>query len=108
MVFSISLAEFNDIVTLQNVITAIQRAELVMRIAEEIEGNIAELGNDGRLVRMQLEELLRDVENEELYIIKDYMLYNHIEKLLNTLNMLLKIIVEKHIISWGKLLKRKF
>ena len=49
--------EFNDIVTLQNVIVAIQRAEMVMRIADEIEENIYELGNDGRLVRMQLEEI---------------------------------------------------
>ncbi|MBP3801005.1 MAG: DNA integrity scanning diadenylate cyclase DisA [Clostridia bacterium] len=65
--------EFNDIVTLQNVITVLQRAEMVMRIAEEIEKNIAELGSDGRLVRMQLEELLGDIENEELFIIKDYM-----------------------------------
>ncbi|MBR3003415.1 MAG: DNA integrity scanning diadenylate cyclase DisA [Clostridia bacterium] len=65
--------EFNDIVTLQNVITVIQRAEMVMRIAEEIEENISELGSDGRLVRMQLEELLGDTENEELLIIKDYM-----------------------------------
>ena len=65
--------EFNDIVTLQNVITVIQRAEMVMRIAEEIEENISELGNDGRLVRMQLEELLGDTEKEELLIIKDYM-----------------------------------
>ena len=65
--------EFNDIVTLQNVITVIQRAEMVMRIAEEIEENISELGSDGRLVRMQLEELLGDIENEELLIIKDYL-----------------------------------
>ena len=49
--------EFNDIVTLQNVIVAIQRAEMVMRIADEIEENIYELGNDGRLVRMQFKHL---------------------------------------------------
>lgn len=65
--------EFNDIVTLENVITVIQRAEMVMKIAEEIEENISELGSDGRLVKMQLEELLGDVENEEILIIKDYM-----------------------------------
>ena len=65
--------EFNDIVTLQNVIVSIQRAEMVMRIAEEIEENIAELGSDGRLVRMQLDELLGDIEKEELLIVKDYM-----------------------------------
>ena len=64
--------EFNDIVTLDNVIIAIQRAEMVMRIVEEIQGKIDELGSDGRLVRMQLEELIGDLEKEELLIIKDY------------------------------------
>lgn len=64
---------FNDIVTLENVIVAIQRAEMVMRIVEEIQRQIYELGNDGRLVEMQLEELIGGLEKEELYIIKDYM-----------------------------------
>ena len=65
--------EFNDIVTLENVIVAIQRAEMVMRIVEEIQRQIYELGNDGRLVGMQLEELIGGLEKEELLIIKDYM-----------------------------------
>lgn len=65
--------EFNDIVTLQNVLVAIQRAEMVMRIVEEIQRQIYELGDDGRLVRMQLEELIGGLEREELLIIKDYM-----------------------------------
>ena len=65
--------EFNDIVTLENVLIAIQRAEMVMRIVEEIQRQIYELGEDGRLVRMQLEELIGGLEKEELLIIKDYM-----------------------------------
>ena len=65
--------EFNDIVTLENVLVSIQRAEMVMRIAEEIQGQISELGNDGRLVKMQLEELIEGIEKEELLIIKDYL-----------------------------------
>jgi len=64
--------EFNDIVTLQNVLVAIQRAEMVMRIVEEIQSQIYELGNDGRLVSMQLEELIGGLEKEEMLIIKDY------------------------------------
>ena len=64
--------EFNDIVTLENVIIAIQRAEMVMRIVEEIQRQIFELGDDGRLVRMQLEELVGGLEKEEKLIIKDY------------------------------------
>ena len=64
--------EFNDIVTLENVIVAIQRAEMVMRIVEEIQRQIYELGDDGRLVSMQLEELIGGLEKEEMLIIKDY------------------------------------
>lgn len=66
--------EFNDIVTLQNVLVAIQRAEMVMRIVKEIQRQIYELGNDGRLVRMQLEELIGGLEKEESLIIKDYII----------------------------------
>lgn len=64
--------EFNDIVTLQNVVLAIQRAEMVMRIVEEIQRQIYELGDDGRLVKMQLDELIGGLEKEESLIIKDY------------------------------------
>ena len=64
--------EFNDIVTLENVLGVIQSAEMVMQIAEEIEKKIAELGNDGRLVAMQLEQLIGGLEKEEEIIIRDY------------------------------------
>lgn len=64
--------EFNDIVTLENVISAIQRAEMVMRVVEEVQRSIYELGEEGRLLEMQLEELVGDLEKEELLIIKDY------------------------------------
>ena len=66
--------EFNDIVTLDNVVTVIQRAEMVMRIVDEIISQIAELGQDGRLVQMQLDELVSGVEKEEKLIIKDYLI----------------------------------
>ena len=64
--------EFNDIVTLKNVIDVIQRAEMVRRISDEIKNQIYELGEDGRLVNMQLQELMGGLEKEEALIIKDY------------------------------------
>ncbi len=64
--------EFNDIVTLDNVITCIQRTEMVMKIADKIKRFIYELGEDGLLIKMQLEELIGGLEQEELLIIKDY------------------------------------
>ena len=68
--------EFNDIVTLDNVIIAIQRAEMVMKVVDEVNRAIYELGIDGRLLQMQLEELVGDLDKEELLIIKDYVAPN--------------------------------
>ena len=70
--------EFNDIVTLDNVIGVLQRAEMVMQIVEEIQKQVAELGEDGRLVSMQLEQLIGGVDREELLIIKDYLLRENV------------------------------
>ena len=64
--------EFNDIVTLDNVLTALQRAEMTMRMAEEVKKRIIELGEEGRLVEIQLDELIGGLEKEEKLIIKDY------------------------------------
>ena len=78
--------EFNDIVTLDNVITVLQRAEMTMRMVEEVQKNISELGEEGRLVEMQLQELVGDLEKEEMLIIKDYMVQGrkrNAEKLLS-------------------------
>ena len=81
--------EFNDIVTLDNVLVVIQRAEMVMRIVDEIQRQIYELGNDGRLVKMQLEELIGGLEKEEIQIIKDYQVKDVIaEEILEQLSKL--------------------
>lgn len=64
--------EFEDIVTLENVVKAIQRAELMMRVVSEVNGYIIELGDEGRLVDMQLKELSENIDHEEMLILKDY------------------------------------
>ena len=46
---------------------------MVMRVAVEMEKYICELGNEARLISMQLDELLANVESHELLIIEDYM-----------------------------------
>lgn len=68
--------EFDDAVTVEDVLKSIQRIEMVLRVASEIEGYICELGTEGRLVKMQLTELMDNVEDEELRLIDDYMLKN--------------------------------
>ena len=68
--------EFNDIVTLENVIDCIQRAEMVMNVVDEVQKAIFELGEDGRLLELQLQELIGDLGTEELLMVKDYMVAN--------------------------------
>jgi diadenylate cyclase len=69
---SLSALEIEDLVTLRDVMTVLQRTEMVRRIAEEIEGHIVELGEDGRLVRLQLDELMGGVEDERRLVLADY------------------------------------
>lgn len=80
--------EFNDIVTLQNVIDCIQRAEMILKVVDEVNMAIYELGEQGRLFQMQLEELLGNLEEEETFIIKDYLVYKRkktVERALETI-----------------------
>ena len=72
VVSNLNLLEFQDLATLFDVISAIQRTEMVMRIVGEIERHICELGNEGRLISMQLHELIRSVEEDGILLIRDY------------------------------------
>src|SRR3712207_2709578 len=72
VVNNLNVLEFRDMVTLFDVTTAIQRTEMVMRIVLEIERYICELGNEGRLIYMQLNELTKSVEEDEILMIRDY------------------------------------
>lgn len=69
---NLNLLEFQDLTTLFDVVTAIQRTEMVMRIVGEIESYIVELGNEGRLISMQLYELVRSIEQDGILLIRDY------------------------------------
>ncbi|MBQ9658178.1 MAG: DNA integrity scanning diadenylate cyclase DisA [Clostridia bacterium] len=104
--------EFNDIVTLDNVITVVQRAEMVMRIVDEIQTKINELGEDGRLVNMQLQELIGGLEKEEQLIIKDYYIVNPRKKneIEDVMNKLAELTSEElmNIHNIAKILKYEF
>ncbi|HSO96770.1 MAG TPA: DNA integrity scanning diadenylate cyclase DisA [Acidimicrobiia bacterium] len=69
---TLSALEVEDLVTLRDVATVLQRAEMVRRISEEIEGYVVELGADGRLVLLQLDELVGGVEDDRRLVAKDY------------------------------------
>ena len=64
--------EFQSAVVLDDVLIVLQRAEMTTRMAEEIERNCVELGEEGRLIRMQLDELMEDVPREKAAVVYDY------------------------------------
>ncbi len=70
---NLTALEFEDAVTLNEVVGVVQRAEMVARIANEIEGYLLELGVEGRLIAMQLEELMAGVERDREALIRDYL-----------------------------------
>jgi len=80
---NLSALEFEDLVTIADVVTVIQRTEMVLKIQREIEKYIIELGAEGRLVKMQLEELITGVEEEGVLLIRDYYNYEEEEEDLN-------------------------
>src|SRR5436305_8092311 len=63
--------EFEGGVTLHDVLTVLQRAELVTRMAVEIERYIVELGTEGRLIEMQLEETMVGVAADKAALVHD-------------------------------------
>ena len=86
---NLNLLEYQDLTTIFDVVTAIQRTEMVMRVVEEIKRYIVELGNEGRLISMQLSELIRFIERDGILLIRDYCkdgfdyheIYNGIQRL---------------------------
>ncbi|QQE78551.1 DNA integrity scanning diadenylate cyclase DisA [Alicyclobacillus sp. SO9] len=69
---NLSALEFEELVTLQEVTMVLQRFEMVLRIKSEIRRYISELGSEGRLISMQLEELVARVDEEAYLLVKDY------------------------------------
>lgn len=69
---TLSALEVEDLVTVRDAASVVQRFEMVRRIAEEIEGCVIELGIDGRLILLQLEELMNGVDKDREFVVKDY------------------------------------
>ncbi len=74
---ALSLQEIEDTTTLRDALTALQRLLMVRRIAEELTGNVVELGTEGRLLGLQLEELVSGTEGLRELLIQDYLPADH-------------------------------
>ena len=70
---TLSALEIEDLVTVRDVAVVAQRLEMVTRIAREIEDYVLELGSDGRLLSLQLDELVTGVAQERELVVRDYL-----------------------------------
>ena len=70
---TLSALEIEDLVTVRDAASVSQRLEMVTRISDEITGYGAELGTDGRLLSLQLEELMAGVHSDRELIVRDYL-----------------------------------
>ncbi len=69
---SLSALEIEAMVTVRDVAVTLQRHEMVRRISEEIAQYVLELGVDGRLLSLQLEELSATRGSGADTVIRDY------------------------------------
>jgi len=65
--------EIEDLVTVRDAMSVSQRLEMVRRIADEIQGYVMQLGTDGRLLSLQLDELLGGIEDDRELLARDYL-----------------------------------
>ncbi len=70
---TLSALEIEDLVTVRDVASVLRRLEMVRRISEEIDSYVIELGTDGRLLTLQLEELTGGLGNDRELVIRDYL-----------------------------------
>ena len=70
---TLSALEIEDLVTVRDVAAVAQRLEMVARIASEIEDYVLELGTDGRLLSLQLDELVTGVDADRQLVVRDYL-----------------------------------
>jgi len=69
---NLNVLEMSEMVSISDVCKVIQRAEMILKIAESIRRNFTELGREGSIMHMRYRELLRGVERTENEVLRDY------------------------------------
>ncbi|MGL4533740.1 MAG: DNA integrity scanning diadenylate cyclase DisA [Fusobacteriaceae bacterium] len=82
---NLTILELDDLVTIKDVSSVVQRFEMVYRIKKELQSYVVELGLEGRLINLQMQELLLNIKEEKVNFIKDY--YNSEKGTLNIIKI---------------------
>lgn len=72
LLINLNILEFTNFTTLSEVVSCIQRMEIISRISKTIKKYIFELGIEGNLVKMLLKEVIKGMEKEKDLLIRDY------------------------------------
>jgi len=100
--FRLTALEFEGRCVLHDALTVLQRAELVTRMAVEVERYIVELGTEGRLIEMQLEETMVGVAADKIALVRDYAVEDSEEGLASTQQALSRLPHEE-VLDFGRL-----
>ena len=87
---------------LYDVLAVLQRAELVTRMAVEVERYIVELGTEGRLIEMQLEETMVGVATDKTALVRDYSVEDSEQNLATVLQSLARL-PHEDVLDFGRL-----
>jgi len=94
--------EFEGGATLHDVLTVLQRAELVTRMGVEIERYIVELGTEGRLIEMQLDETMVGVAADKAALVHDYLAEDTDEQFADAFDQLVRL-PHQDLLDFGRL-----
>ncbi len=92
---SLSSLEVADLVTVRDVAEAVQRAEMSIRVARQIEEHLVELGEEGAMLRLQLDELTNGLDALYRLIIRDFLPDNKAKTMETALNKLQALTMEE-------------
>jgi diadenylate cyclase len=98
----LTAAEFSGEVVLYDALAALQRVEMVTRMAAEVERYIIELGTEGRLIEMQLEETVVGVMADRVALVRDYSTEDTEQRVERTLQELAALPHEE-VLDFGRL-----
>lgn len=69
---TLTVLEMRDSASVRDVATVMQRMEMIRRITSEIDGYLEELGSEGRLLALQVDDLIRGSSSERALVLRDY------------------------------------
>ena len=69
---TLTILEMRDSATVRDVATVMQRMEMIRRITSEINEYLEELGSEGRLMALQVDDLVRGSGSERALVLRDY------------------------------------